>query len=103
VTPGQIIAVAAMFVALAVFLAIPALIALLRRHPDRRLIGRLTPLTLLSFLLWVALLVWAASDKRDDAVIGRYIARLRGSWHFGAAIGVLVALGLAGSAYSLLS
>lgn len=95
-TSDKMMVLGLVVLALLIFLVLPAIIALVRRHPGRKLIVQLTPLTLVSFLLWVALLVWAVSDKRNDAVLSRYVTRLRGSWRFPAAIGVLVLLGLVG-------
>jgi uncharacterized membrane protein len=92
----------AVLLGIALFAATPALVALIRKHPDRKLIYKLSPLTLLSFLLWFALIAWAASDKRDDAVISRYVAKLRGNKRLPLIIGLLVAAGLAGSALMLL-
>jgi uncharacterized membrane protein len=87
---------------IALFAAAPALVAWIRKHPDRKLIYKLSPLTLLSFLLWFALIAWAASDKRDDAVISQYVAKLRGNNRLPLIVVALVALGLAGSAVMLL-
>jgi uncharacterized membrane protein YpjA len=102
-TADKIPALIAVFALVTLILFVPALIAVARRHPDRKLIGRLSPLTLVSFVLWAALLVWAVSDQRDDAVISRYVARLRGSRHFSMAIGFLVMAGAAGTAWSFLA
>ncbi|WP_156457634.1 hypothetical protein [Altererythrobacter sp. Root672] len=93
----KIVALVAMLALFAAFLAAPPLIALVRKHPERKLIYKLTPLTIFSFILWVALIVWAASDKRDDAVISRYVARLRGSGRLSWVVGAIVLVGVAGS------
>lgn len=87
---------------LAIYVAVPPLIALVRRHPERRLIYKLSPLALLSFILWGALLLWAASDRRDDAVISKYVAKLRGSNRLPLVVGLLVAVGVVGGAVTLL-
>lgn len=83
------------------FCAIPVIIAWVRKHADLRTIAKLSPLALLSFALWFALIVWAATDKRDDSVVSRYIEKVRernlGPW----IIGGLVALGAGGMALSL--
>lgn len=102
-TADKIPALIAVFAAVALILCVPALIAFARRHPDRKLIARLSPLTLVSFVLWVALLVWAVSDKRDDAIISRYIARLRGGRQFPMAIGFLLVAGVVSTAWTLLA
>lgn len=93
-----LVIVLSLFVA---YVAAPPLIAWVRKHPERKLIYKLTPLTLLSFLLWVALIGWAASDRRDDAVISRYVAKLRESGRLPWAIAVVVLVGLAGSLVTL--
>lgn len=92
----------ALVVGLLLFLAAPAAIALIRQHPERRLIYRLTPLSLLSFMLWLFLLAWAFTGHRDDALLSRYVTRLRGNNRLPLAIGVLVLLGLAGGLLPLL-
>src|SRR5688572_16209362 len=102
-TADKALALVGVYVGVAVILFVPALIALARRHPDRKLIVRLSPLTLVSLILWVALLMWAVSDKRDDAVISRYVALLRGSRYFPMVIGLLVMVGAAGTAWTLLA
>jgi hypothetical protein len=56
----------------------------------------------LSFLLWLALLAWALTGQRDDALISRYVAKLRGSNRLPMAIALLVFAGLAGSLVPLL-
>ncbi|WP_448663341.1 hypothetical protein ACG3SL_01315 [Sphingomonas sp. CJ20] len=86
---------------LAAYLAAPALVGLARHHPERRLIAKLSPLTLLSFVLWLALLAWAFTGRRDDARIARYVARLRESNRLPVAIAALVVVGLAGSLLTL--
>jgi hypothetical protein len=86
-----------LLIVIAAFLAAPALIAWLRKHPDRKLIYKLSPLTFFSFLLWFALIAWAASDQRDDAVIQKYVAKLRANNRLPILIALLVAAGLAGS------
>ena len=85
-----------------VYLAIPAVIALLRRHPERRLIYKLIPLTLLSFLLWFGLIAWAFTGQQDNALISRYVAKLRENNRLPWLIAALVVLGLAGSLFTLL-
>ncbi len=84
------------------YVAAPPIVALLRGHPERTLIYKLSPLTLLSFLLWWALLVWAASDQRDDAIISTYVAKLRGSGWFVWVIGLLVLIGATGGFLAVL-
>lgn len=52
---------------------LPSMVAYARRHPDRKLLARLNILSLLSFLLWLALLGWAVGGTRNDALINRYV------------------------------
>lgn len=52
---------------------LPAAVAFARRHPDRVLLAKLHVLSLLSFLLWMALMAWAVGGTRNDAVINRFI------------------------------
>lgn len=87
---------------LVVYLAIPAIIALVRKHPERRLIYKLIPLTLLSGILWLVLIAWAYTGQRDDAVISRWVARLRGNNRLPVAIALLVLAGATGSFFTLL-
>jgi hypothetical protein len=96
-TPEATTVLIATFAAFAIFLAIPPLIALVRKHPDRGTICKLTPLTLFSFILWIALIVWAASDTRDDSVISKAIAEMRQRKLLPWVIGFLVLAGVAGS------
>ncbi|GGI69136.1 hypothetical protein GCM10007973_02770 [Polymorphobacter multimanifer] len=56
-----------------IFNFIPSVIAFARRHPDRRMLARLNILSLLSLLLWAALLVWAVGGKKNDSVISRFV------------------------------
>jgi hypothetical protein len=87
---------------LVVYGGAPGFIALVRRHPERRLIYTLCPLTLLSFILWMVLLAWAFTGRRDDAIISRYVAKLRGDNRLPLAITLLVLAGFAGSLLTLL-
>ncbi len=52
---------------------LPGMIAYARRHPDRALIAKLNILALLSFLLWLALMIWVLGGTRNDAVINRFV------------------------------
>ena len=92
----------ALLLGLAAFAAAPALVALVRQHPDRRLIYKLSPLTLLSFILWFGLIAWAATGRRDDAVISRYVAKLRANNLLPLAITALLLVGVAGSVIAML-
>lgn len=102
VTEFQIIVLVIAVAVTLLFCAIPVGIAWGRSHPDLRTIAKLSPLTILSFALWFALIVWAATDKRNDSVVSRYIEKVRernlGPW----IIGGLVVLGIAGGAASLM-
>jgi 4-amino-4-deoxy-L-arabinose transferase-like glycosyltransferase len=87
---------------MAAFVLTPVAIAFVRRHPERRTILKLAPLALFSFILWGALIAWAASDKRDDSVIARYVAKIRQRNLMPAIVGGLVVIGAVGSAVTLL-
>lgn len=97
----QVLVISLLIVLAAAFVALPSLIALFRHHPDRQLIYRLSPLTILSFVLWFALLIWAASDRRDDAIITQYIAKVRKGNQLPVIVLALVILGIAGIVFSL--
>ncbi|MGB7409092.1 MAG: hypothetical protein WA908_11345 [Pontixanthobacter sp.] len=88
---------AAVLTGLILFMAVPGIIALIRRHPERRLIYKLCPLTFLSFLLWFALIAWAWTGNMTDSIINRYVARLRENNRLPIIIAGLVVLGIAGS------
>ena len=81
---------------------VPTAIAYGRQHPERRLIGRLNILAVVSFLLWLALLAWAVGGKRDDSVIGRFVGNEGQRGRLLAVVGILVALGLGMTGYALL-
>ena len=100
--PVEVIAILVVSLTTLVFVGIPPLIALVRRHPERQLIYKLSPLTLVSFILWGALIVWAASDRQDDAIISKYVARLRESGRFKWVIVLLVVVGVAGGLFAVL-
>lgn len=101
-TEFQIIVIVIAVGVLLLFCAIPVAIAWGRKHPDLRTIAKLSPLAILSFALWLALIVWAATDKRNDTVVSRYIEKVRernlGPW----IIGGLVVLGVGGTALSMM-
>ena len=63
------------FVFLAVFNFLPAVIAQVDRHPERGTIAMLSVISLFSFALWVALMVWAVRGTRDDDVINRFLGK----------------------------
>ncbi len=52
---------------------LPTAIAFARRHPERALLARINILSILSFLLWLALMAWAVGGARNDAVINRFV------------------------------
>jgi hypothetical protein len=95
--PNEVIAAIAALGLIAVFMAVPMAIAALRRHPERRLIYKLAPLALFSFLLWLALIAWASSRQHDDALIQKYVNKLREGKLLPLVIVVLVVIGAAGS------
>ena len=80
---------------------IPTIIAWSRRHPDRKLIGQLNILSMVSFLLWFALLVWAVGGTRDDAVISRFVGRQGQRGRLVALVTVLVGAGIMTTAYAM--
>ncbi|MEO5772648.1 MAG: hypothetical protein ABIQ32_00840 [Sphingomicrobium sp.] len=86
-----------LLVAIAIFVALPALIAILRRHPERQLIVKLSPLSFFSLILWFALIAWAVTGNQDDATISRYVAKLRRNNRLPLVITTLVLVGLVGS------
>lgn len=101
-TPEKMLLLFALLAGIAAFVAAPAAIALIRRHPDRGLICKLSPLALLSFVLWFFLMAWACTGTRNDAVISRYVTKLRDNRHLPLVIAGLVVLGLVGSLVAVL-
>ena len=97
------LAFGAVLLGVLVFNFIPAIIAFARRHPERRLIAGLNPLSLLSFLLWFALLAWAVGGKRDDGVIGRFVGSEGNRKPLVALVAILVGIGVSATAYALIS
>jgi hypothetical protein len=93
---------AALLLGLVIFVGIPPLVALARQHPERSLIYKLSPLCLLSFILWLVLVVWAFTGQRNDAIISRYVSKLRGNSRLPLVITLLVLFGLAGSVLPLM-
>jgi hypothetical protein len=79
----------------------PTMIAFARRHPERRLIGQLNIVSLLSFLLWVALLAWAIGGRRNDSVIGRFVGTPGQRKRLAGLVAVLVTVGVATTTYAL--
>jgi hypothetical protein len=80
---------------------IPTAIAFARRHPERRLIGQLNILSILSFLLWMALIAWAAGGARNDSVIARFVGKPGQRQRLVAAVLILVGAGVASATYAL--
>jgi hypothetical protein len=80
---------------------IPTMIAYARQHPERRLIGQLNVLSIFSFLLWMALIAWAAGGARDDSVIAKFVGEPGRRQKLVGLVVVLVGLGLASTAYAL--
>ena len=80
---------------------IPSGIAFARTHPERHLIGKLNILSVFSFLLWFALLVWAVGGQRDDSIINRFVGRVENRNRLFAVVAVLVGVGVATTAYAL--
>ncbi len=75
------------FVFLVVFNFLPMIIAQIDRHPERGTISLLSVISLFSFALWLALMVWAAGGTRNDLVINRFLGngKNREMVHFGIA------------------
>jgi hypothetical protein len=84
-----------------IFNFLPSMIAFARSHPEKRLIGKLNILSLLSFLLWLALLVWAIGGKRDDSVINRFVGNAENRGRMIAIVVGLVGIGIGTTAYAL--
>lgn len=99
--PDKMLAVAALVVVVLAIVGLPAVVAAIRNHPERRLIYKLTPLAALSFILWGVLLAWAITGVRDDAVMSRLFNRARRSRYLPAMIGGLVLVGMVGTALTL--
>ena len=99
--PDKMLVILALVVVVLVIVGLPAAVATIRKHPEQRLIYKLTPLAMLSFILWGVLLAWAITGVRDDAVMSRLFARARRSRHLPAMIGALVLIGMVGTALTL--
>lgn len=71
--------IGSIFIFLVVFNFLPACIAWIDSHPERRLLTGLNLLSLFSFALWLALMAWAVGGQRPDTMIGRWMGdpRLR--------------------------
>jgi hypothetical protein len=88
----------ALAAAMIMVVGLPAAVAAVRKHPERRLIYKLTPFAVLSFVLWGVLLAWAITGVRDDAVMSRLFARARRNRYLPAMVGTLVVAGMIGTA-----
>lgn len=63
---------------IAVLIGLPIAVAWARKSPDLKTIAKLAPLSILSFALWFALIIWGWSGKRDDnGVISRSIEAIK--------------------------
>ena len=80
---------------------IPTVLAFARQHPERRLIAQLNVLSILSFLLWLALMAWVVGGKRDDSVISKFVGQPGQRQKLVALVVVLVGAGVASTAYAL--
>lgn len=102
-TPDQKLAISvAVGIGVAVIINfIPTIIAFARQHPERRLIGQLNILSILSFLLWLALMAWVVGGKRDDSVISKFVGQPGQRQKLVALVVVLVGAGVATTAYAL--
>ena len=79
---------------------VPSVIAFLRRHPERRTIAALNVASLVSFLLWGALLAWAVGGGRSGT-IDRFLADPRNRQRGALVLGGLFLTGLILSILSL--
>lgn len=79
-------------VAITMFILLHLLIAALRHHPSTGIIGRLTPLALVSLTLWCALFAWAALHRKDNGVITIYLKGLRARKQLPILIGIGIAI-----------
>lgn len=46
----------------------PTVIAFLRRHPSRRLVAAANVVALLSWVAWLAVLVWAVTGRKSETI-----------------------------------
>ncbi|MGB3167811.1 MAG: superinfection immunity protein [Alteraurantiacibacter sp.] len=101
-TQTQIIVIAVTGIVMLLFCLLPVIIAYARGHHDKRLIAKLSPLAILSFALWFALIVWAVTDKRNDSVVSRWIEKVKDRNLLPWIVGALVLLGIVATAASFL-
>lgn len=80
------------------FCLVPVAVAWVRESPDLKTIAKLSPLSMLSFALWFALIIWGWSGERNDGVVSRYIDKVQEKNLLPWIVGGLVAFGLATSA-----
>ena len=95
--PKEVLAIIVSVGLIVAFMGVPMVIAAFRRHPDRKLIYKLAPLAIFSFLLWFALIAWAASKQHDDAIVQKYVNKQREGKLLPLVIGALVLIGAIGS------
>lgn len=79
---------------LTVFNFFPVCLAVVTRHPQRRLIGLLNILSLFSIALWLALMVWVMGGERNDTIIGRFVNDPRYAEYFKLGISGIIAFGM---------
>jgi len=99
--PSKILLLTGLAAIVVIIVSLPTAVATARKHPERRLIYKLTPLAALSFVLWGVLLAWAITGVRDDTVVSRLFARARRSRYLPVMIGMLVLVGMVGTALTL--
>lgn len=87
------------FVFLVVFNFLPTCVAFVSRHPERWLLAWLNIVSLFSFILWIALMVWAAGGKRDDSVINRFVGNRQNRRFLAMGTVGLVAFGVGSTLY----
>ena len=89
------------FVFLVVFNFVPTVIAVIQRHPERRLIAGLNIVSLFSFALWLGLMAWVLGGKRDDSAINRFVSNRQNRRLVIASTIGMVMLGFSSTLYGL--
>lgn len=96
-------AILAMVAFFTILIGLPIAVAWARKSPDLKTISKLAPLSLLSFALWFALIVWGWSGKRDDnGVISRSIETIKERNLLPWIVGGLVLVGVASAGAMML-
>ncbi|WP_164155817.1 superinfection immunity protein [Sandarakinorhabdus rubra] len=103
VSTGMVSIAAWIFVALCVFNFLPAIVAYVDRHPDRRLLAALNILSLFSFALWVALMAWARAGDSSHPLIRRFVGSAQDRRRLFASVALLLLAGSAGTAVAMVA